>query len=120
MLSHVVRRVAAAVPTLFVIIVLAFFLMRLAPGGPFDAERPVDPETLQTLRRIYRLDLPLYPQFGLFFWSLLKGDLGPSFHWRDFSVNDLFARAFPVSFRLGCEALVLALVLGMGFGLVDR
>jgi oligopeptide transport system permease protein len=118
MFRHIVLRVAAAVPALFVIIVLAFFLMRLTPGGPFDAERPVDAETLQNLRRIYRLDLPLHQQFGLYLWSLLNGDLGPSFHWRDFSVNDLFARAFPVSFRLGCEALVLSLVLGMGFGLL--
>jgi oligopeptide transport system permease protein len=117
MLRHVVLRIAAAVPTLFAIILLAFFLMRLAPGGPFDSERAVDPSILENLRRIYRLDLPLPQQFGLYLWSLINGDLGPSFHWRDFSVNDLFAHAFPISLRLGSEALVLAIVLGIGLGL---
>jgi oligopeptide transport system permease protein len=117
MLRHVVLRIAAAVPTLFVIILLAFFLMRLAPGGPFDSERAVDPSTLENLRRIYRLDVPLPQQFGLYLWSLINGDFGPSFHWRDFSVNDLFAHALPTSLRLGAEALAVALVLGIGFGL---
>jgi len=118
MLRQVLRRVGAAVPTLFAIVMIAFFLMRLAPGGPFDSERPVDPEIMQNLRRIYRLDLPLYQQFGLYLQSLLKGDFGPSFHWRDFSVNDLFAHAFPVSLRLGAEALAVAVALGLALGLL--
>jgi oligopeptide transport system permease protein len=118
MFGYVARRVAAALPTLLAIVVLTFFLMRLAPGGPFDTERPVDPEIRQNLQHIYRLDLPLPQQFGLYVWSLVRGDFGPSFHWRDFSVNDLFAHAFPVSLRLGAQALLLSLALGMAFGLV--
>jgi oligopeptide transport system permease protein len=118
MLRYIVRRVAAAVPTLFTVILLTFFLMRLAPGGPFDTARPIDPEIMQNLRHIYRLDLPLHQQFGLYLASLLKGDLGPSFHWRDFSVNDLFAHAFPISLRLGAQALALAIVLGLIVGLI--
>jgi oligopeptide transport system permease protein len=118
MVLYVVRRIAAALPTLFAIVAMTFFLMRLAPGGPFDTARAIDPEILQNLRHIYRLDLPLYQQFGLYLWSLLTGDFGPSFHWRDFSVNDLFAHALPVSLRLGAQALLLAIVLGMAFGLV--
>lgn len=118
MLRQVARRLAAALPTIFAVIVLAFFLMRLAPGGPFDSERPIDPEILQNLRRIYRLDVPLYQQFGLYLWSLLHGDFGPSFHWRDFSVNDLLGHALPVSLRLGAEALSLSIALGLGFGLL--
>jgi oligopeptide transport system permease protein len=118
MVRYVVLRIAAAIPTLFAIILLSFILMRLAPGGPFDGERPIDPGVMQNLRHIYRLDLPLYQQFGFYVWSLLRGDFGPSFHWRDFSVNDLFAHALPISLRLGVQALVVALVLGMGFGLL--
>jgi oligopeptide transport system permease protein len=118
MLRYVVLRISAAIPTLFAIILLSFILMRLAPGGPFDGERPIDPGVMQNLRHIYRLDLPLYQQFGFYAWSLLRGDFGPSFHWRDFSVNDLLAHALPISLRLGVQALVVALVLGMGFGLL--
>ena len=82
----IIERVASAIPTLFIIILLAFFLLRLAPGGPFDNERALDPAIAADLRKIYRLDLPLWQQFWYYFSSLLRGDFGPSFHWRDFSV----------------------------------
>lgn len=117
MLRHVIVRFAVAVPTLFTIIVLAFGLMRLAPGGPFDTERALDPEIAANLRKIYRLDAPLFEQFRLYVGSLLHGDLGPSLHWRDFSVNELLAKALPVSMQLGAEALLLALVTGMMLGI---
>ncbi len=117
MLRLILTRLAAAVPTLLAVVTLSFVLMRLAPGGPFDAERAVDPAILANLRRIYRLDLPLPQQFGLYLWSLGHGDFGPSTHWRDFSVNDLIGGALPISVRLGGEALVLALVAGLALGL---
>lgn len=117
MLRHIFARAGAAVPTLFIIVALAFFLMRLAPGGPFDTERALDPEIAANLRKIYRLDLPLVEQFWLYLLSLARGDLGPSLHWRDFSVNELFAKALPISMQLGAEAMLLALVAGGALGI---
>jgi len=116
MIRVILRRLAAAIPTLFIIATLSFFLMRLAPGGPFDTERPLDPSIAANLRRIYKLDLPLWQQFLLYMTSLLQGDFGPSLHWRDFSVNELFARALPVSLRLGGAALFIAFSLGVPIG----
>jgi len=116
MLRHALARIGAAILTLGAILILAFFLMRLAPGGPFDSERALDPDIARNLRRIYQLDLPLLQQFRLYLQSLLRGDFGPSFHWRDFSVNELFAKALPISMQLGAEALFLALVIGAAFG----
>jgi oligopeptide transport system permease protein len=110
-------RIVAAVATLFIVIALAFFLMRLAPGGPFDSERPLDPEIAKNLRHIYRLDLPLAQQFAVYLQSLARGDFGPSFHWRDFSVNELFAHALPISMRLGAEAMFFALLIGGALGI---
>ncbi len=114
----ILTRLAAAVPTLLAVVTLSFFLIRLAPGGPFDAERALDPAIRANLDRAYGLDQPLARQFGTYLWHLAHGDLGPSTHWRDFTVNDLFARALPISMRLGAEALVLAVVVGVGLGLV--
>src|ERR1700736_1674854 len=118
MLRFFLSRVLTAVPTLFIIITLAFFLMRLAPGGPFDSERALDPEIAKNLRRIYRLDLPLMRQFWLYLQNLAHGDLGPSLHWRDFTVNELFAKALPVSAALGAKGMLLAILAGTALGLV--
>ncbi len=117
MLRLIFSRIAAAIPTLFVIVTLSFFVMRLAPGGPFDAERGLDPEILKNVQHAYGLDQPLYKQYGLYLWSLLHGDFGPSLHWRDFGVNDIFARALPISMRIGAEALALALLTGVPLGM---
>jgi oligopeptide transport system permease protein len=117
MLRFFLARVATAVPALFIIIALAFFLMRLAPGGPFDSERALDPEIAKNLRRIYRLDLPLMRQFWLYLQSLAYGDLGPSLHWRDFTVNELFAKALPISAALGAKAMLVAIFAGTALGL---
>jgi oligopeptide transport system permease protein len=117
MLRFFLSRVMTAVPTFFIIITLGFFLMRLAPGGPFDAERALDPEIAKNLRRIYRLDLPLIQQFWLYLQSLSQGDLGPSLHWRDFSVGELFAKALPVSAALGAKAMLIAILAGTALGL---
>lgn len=114
----IATRLLSAIPTLFAVVSLSFFLLRLAPGGPFDAERALDPAVRVNLERLYRLDKPLLRQFGTYLWSLLHGDLGPSLHWRDFTVNELFARALPISLQLGSEALALALILGVALGTV--
>ena len=118
MLTFILRRLASAVPTLFVIITIAFFLMRLAPGGPFDLERPLEAKVMENLNRIYKLDRPLLEQYWLYLSALLRGDLGPSFYYRDFSVAELLARGLPVSIAIGLSALILALVSGLALGVV--
>jgi oligopeptide transport system permease protein len=117
MLRFFLSRAAMAVPTLFVIITLSFFLMRLAPGGPFDSEHALDPEIANNLRRIYKLDLPLPEQFWFYLRSLAHGDFGPSLHWRDFTVNELFALALPISAALGIKAMILGVVAGTAIGI---
>jgi hypothetical protein len=117
MLRFFLARVAMAVPTLLIIIALAFFLMRLAPGGPFDSARALDPEIAKNLRHIYKLDRPLLEQFWFYLQSLAHGDFGPSLHWRDFTVNQLFATALPISVALGTKAMLLAVLAGTALGL---
>ncbi len=116
MIGYVTRRLAACVPTLFVVVTLSFFLIRLAPGGPFDLERPLDPQVLANLRRIYQLDQPLIVQYGNYLASLLHGDFGPSFSVRDFTVAELLGHGLPVSILLGTLALVLSFGLGVLLG----
>jgi oligopeptide transport system permease protein len=90
--------------------------MRAAPGGPFDLERPLDPIVMENLRRIYRLDEPLWRQYLDYIGALARGDFGPSYYWRDFSVAELFAKALPISAALGATALALALLVGSAAG----
>ena len=97
---------------------ISFFLIRLAPGGPFDLEQPLEAKVMENLRRIYRLDQSLWQQYLSYLGALMKGDLGPSFYYRDFTVADLFAKALPISMRLGTTALLLALVMGLALGTV--
>ncbi len=118
MLSYAVRRLLGAIPTLFVIVTVAFFLMRVAPGGPFNLERPLEAQVMENLMRVYHLDKPLWQQYLFYLHNLLQGDLGPSFVYRDFSVSELFARGLPVSIQLGGAALLLALMLGISLGTV--
>ena len=118
MLNYTLRRLAGAIPTIFIIVTLTFFMIRLAPGGPFDLERPIDPLIMANLNRAYNLDAPLWQQYLIYLGNLLKGDLGPSFARRDFTVNDLFAAGLPVSIMLGGIALLLAAVLGTLLGTI--
>lgn len=118
MLNYTLRRLAGAIPTIFIIVTLTFFMIRLAPGGPFDLERPIDPLIMANLNRAYNLDAPLWQQYLIYLGNLLKGDLGPSFARRDFTVNDLFAAGLPVSIMLGGIALLLAALLGTLLGTI--
>ena len=118
MLYYVARRFFGAVPTLFIIVTVAFFLIRVAPGGPFDLERPLEAKVMENLNRIYQLDKPLWHQYLLYIESLFRGDLGPSFYFRDFSINELFARGLPISIQLGASALLLALIVGGLLGVI--
>ena len=117
MLALILRRLATALPTLAAILILSFLLMRLAPGGPFDSERPLDPATHTALVQSYGLDKPLPAQIALYIGRIAHGDFGPSLVYRDFSVNDLVAQGLPVSLTLGGLAFLLALTLGLAIGL---
>ncbi len=115
---YVARRLLSAIPTLFIIITISFFLIRLAPGGPFDLERPLEAKVMENLRKIYRLDEPLWYQYWLYVSALLRGDLGPSFYFRDFTIGELFARGLPISMRLGLSALGVAVAVGGLLGVI--
>lgn len=116
MLRYVLRRFAGAIPTLFVIITVAFFLMRAAPGGPFDKERKVPPEIEKALMVKYHLDEPLVDQFFRYMGGILQGDFGPSFRQKAFTVWELIEIGYPVSMTLGMIAMGLALVIGVSAG----
>ena len=116
MLGYVLRRLLGAVPTLFLVVTGAFFLMRVAPGGPFDRERTLEPTVMANLNAAFRLDEPLLAQYLHYLGNLARGDLGPSFIYRDFTVAELLARGLPVSMTLGGLALLLALVAGGTLG----
>jgi oligopeptide transport system permease protein len=118
MLSYAIRRSLGAVPTLFIIITAAFFMMRLAPGGPFDSQRHLPPEIEHNIQVAYNLDKPVYEQYALYLERLARGDLGPSFKTRDFTVTQLIAEGLPVSLKLGLSAMIIAVFLGIGLGTV--
>ena len=117
MTRFILRRLLGMIPVLWIIVTIVFFMMRLAPGGPFDKERTVSEEVLRSLNAYYHLDQPLYAQYFGYLRDLLHGDLGPSFKNASYSVNELIALGFPVSLELGAYALLIALVLGMAAGL---
>jgi oligopeptide transport system permease protein len=118
MLSYAARRFLGAIPTLFVIITLAFFMMRAAPGGPFDSERKLPPEIQHNVEAAYNLDKPLYQQYFLYLDRLAHFDLGPSYKTKDFTVTQLIADGLPVSARLGFAAILIALAFGISLGCV--
>ncbi len=116
MLAYTIRRLLGAIPTLLILVGLAFFLIRAAPGGPFDRERQLLPEIEANLLAAYHLDEPLYQQFGRYLWGLLHFDFGPSFQYRDYTVTELIVQGFPVSLTLGSIAIVVALLFGITAG----
>jgi oligopeptide transport system permease protein len=117
-LSFIFRRFLSAIPTLFLIVTISFFLIRLAPGGPFDLERPLEAKVMENLNRIYQLDRPLIEQYWLYLAAVMRGDFGPSFILRDFTVGELFARGLPISMTLGALALSFAIIVGGTFGAI--
>ncbi len=116
MLRFAAKRLLGAIPTLLLIVTLSFFLMRIAPGGPFDKERVVPPEIEARLIHAYHLDEPLPMQFLRYLGGLVRGDFGPSLKYKDFTVTELIAGGFPVSLRLGGIAVLLALIAGVAIG----
>jgi len=111
-LGYILRRVAGFLPVLFVIVSLSFFMMRLAPGGPFDQERALPDQVRANIEARYHLNEPLWRQYLRYLGDIARGDLGPSFRYPDRSVNELLSLGFPVSLTLGLCALAIALSLG--------
>src|ERR1700735_2088890 len=117
MLAYAARRLAAVPPTLFVIVTLAFAVVRAAPGGPFDAEQSLPPEVKANLERAYGLDQPLSRQYLRYLAGVAHGDFGPSLKYRDLPVSTLIAQGLPVSLTLGLCALLFSLCVGLPLGI---
>lgn len=119
MFSYVIKRLAVAVPTLLVLIVLSFLLMHAAPGGPFTQEKQLPPEVLANLNAKYGLDQPLWRQMVSYVWGIVAHfDFGPSFIYKDRDVNEIIAQGFPVTLQYGSIAFVFAVVTGVALGVI--
>jgi oligopeptide transport system permease protein len=115
-LIYALRRIAGLVPTLFVLLTLSFFIIRLAPGGPFDQEQALPAAIRANLDAAYGFDQPLLTQYGRYLGGVVRGDLGPSFRYKDFRVTELIGAGLPLSLTIGIAAALLALVLGVPLG----
>ncbi len=105
-------------PVLWATVTITFFLVRLAPGGPFTEEKSYPQQAIDQLNAHYGLDDPLPVQYFHYLGNLLRGDLGPSLKYQNRSVNSIIAESFPVSLELGCWALLVALALGLSAGII--
>lgn len=117
MLVHLTRRLLAAIPLVFAVLTLSFFLIRLAPGSPFDRDAELPPSVKENLAAQYGLDLPMHVQYGRFLAKAIQGDFGSSYMYRDTTVAEILAQAFPISATIGLLAMILALVLGTTLGI---
>jgi oligopeptide transport system permease protein len=116
MLRYFLIRLAGAIPTLFAVVTIAFFLVHAAPGGPFDQEQTLTPEIQANLQRAYGLDQPIWTQYTRYVAGLVRGNFGPSFKYKDFSVTELITDGFPVTLEIGAIAMALALAIGVPLG----
>lgn len=118
MIAYIIRRLLAAIPTILVLIVASFFLMRFAPGGPFTSERPLPPQVLANIEARYGLDQPLWKQlYDYLFNIIFHFDFGSSFKFKDRDVNDIIAQGFPISFTYGALSFLVATVVGVSLGI---
>ena len=118
MFTHIARRFLQAIPTLWLIASLTFVLLYLAPGGPFDEEKPVPEEVRKQIEAHYGLDLPFHQQYFRFMGNLLHGDLWPSYKYAGWNVDEISSQSFPISLELGAIALVIALIIGTPIGTI--
>lgn len=119
MFKYIFKRFLEAIPVLLVITTLTFFMLQIAPGGPFDQEKKLPPDIEANLKAYYGLDKPLIEQYLQYLKNLLHGDLGPSFKYPGWTVNEIIASKIPVSIELGIYALCLALIFGIGIGVIS-
>ena len=118
MASFLLRRLLISIPTLLVIITSAFFMMRIAPGGPFDEERALPPQIEKNMLAAYDLDQPLIVQYFRYLTGVLQGDFGPSYKYRDFTVAELLITGFPPSLKVSGTAILLAIIIGITLGTI--
>lgn len=116
MLAYAWKRLGIILPTLWVIVTISFFVIRLAPGGPFDEEQALPPAIKANLEAAYGLDQTLMHQYFRYLGGLLRGDLGPSYRFRDYSVNELLAQGLPLSLTLGVCAMIFGVLSGLLVG----
>ena len=117
MLRYILHRVLQSIPTLLLIVTIAFVLLHAAPGGPFAADKAMLPEIQRSIEARYHLDEPLWRQYLRYLDDLAHGDLGPSFQYRNTSVNQIIAGGFPVDLTIGLSAIAVALLVGIPIGL---
>jgi len=117
MWKYTLRRILATLPTLLTVITVCYLMLHMTPGGPFDSERKVSAAVLANLQTKYHLDLPLWQQYLYYLNNLLHGDLGASFRYADWSVNDLVAKALPVSLLIGGLSMLIAVIAGVLLGI---
>lgn len=118
MFSFIIRRLAVAVPTILTLITVSFVLMHAAPGGPFTNERNVPEAVMENIEAKYNLDKPLWQQYLIYVGNVAQGDLGPSFRYKDFTVNELIESSFPRSAYIGAWSFLFVVVFGVGLGVV--
>jgi oligopeptide transport system permease protein len=117
--TYALKRLLSVIPTLFLVATLVFVLVRLVPGGPFDAERAVPMEVRRQLDAKYHLDDPVLVQYKDWLWALVsRGDLGPTFKYPNRTVNEIIALSLPVSMQLGVLAMIFALLVGVPLGII--
>ena len=117
-MGYIIKRIFNAFIVLWIVITITFFLMHAIPGGPFTAEKSLPPYVLHSIEERYKLNDPLYKQYGDYLCNLVPGDLGPSFKYPGRSVNDIIKDGFPVSFKLGIEAILIAIIIGIPAGIL--
>ena len=117
-MGYIIKRIFNAFIVLWIVITITFFLMHAIPGGPFTAEKALPPYVLHSIEERYKLNDPLYKQYGDYLCNLVQGDLGPSFKYPGRSVNDIIKDGFPVSFKLGIEAILIAIIIGIPAGIL--
>src|SRR5579872_3493273 len=118
MLSFLLRRLIVAIPTLFVVVTVAFFMMRAAPGNPFEGDHKLPPEIEHNIMAKYGMDKPLPVQYVNYVGGVLHGDFGPSLKYRDKSVLDIIAQNYQVSLRIGLAAFVVMVIAGVNLGVI--
>lgn len=118
MIKLIVGRLLQLIPVLWILLTLTFFLSKVVPGGPFSAERQATPEVIAKLNEYYGLDKPLWQQYLNYLARVVRFDFGPSYTYQTDSVNEIIARAFPISFQIGSLAFCIALALGLTAGVV--
>ena len=119
MTKYIIKRLIGMIPTILVIITLSFFIVRIAPGGPFDGERALPEVIKKNIEAKYHLDEPMLKQYGRYLFDVLRGDLGPSYKYKDHDVNYLIFTSLPNSIELGCMAMLVALFFGISFGIIS-